>query len=46
MTTQKSYTPKDWLENRFKEIVLELYENMLNMLIALPVDSLLYWYET
>lgn len=32
VTTPKSYTPKDWLENGFKETVFELYENMLNIL--------------
>lgn len=39
----KSYTPKDWLENGSKEIVLELYKNELNTLKhnKLPVDSLL-----
>lgn len=38
----KLYTPMDWLENGFKEIVLELYENELKTLkhIKLPVDSL------
>lgn len=47
VTTQVIYT-KIQLENGFKEIVLELYENVLNTLkhIDLPVDSLLYWYET